>query len=276
MGKIKDWIEAHPYLVGAFVLGIVVLYLIYRNSASSSAASSTTTAAPDTTAAQTEADQTALASQANQLGYNAQIASLNAGQTVSLQQTAANTQLAQLAAQVQLQQAVSGQEVNDNSTAAALQLGLANLGVTSSQYFSSNGTANSTNLTYNGNTNNVSGSPSNNTVDTTTNPTTVSQATVNAENLVASQAQQTLQDQIAKQNIPQGAIIDTSNYVFDVGANNIPGIVGYTPTSIMPTGQTINGINEYQTVAAGTPGSAPETGLHGENLAWGLQTLNSL
>ena len=277
MSKITDWIKSHPYLVGAFAVGIVILYLVYRNSTANAAtASSTTTGTTDPTATQAEADAAALQSQQNQLSYNASIASLNAGSAVATQTNAANAQANQLAANVALQQTVSGQEVSDNSTAAALQLGLANLGVTSSQYFSSNGTANSTLLSYNGNTNNVATSQNNNASDTTTSNTVVNQATVNAENLVASQAQQTLQDQIAAQNIPQGAIINTSNYVYQVGANNIPAIVGYTPTSIIPTGQTINGIPEYNTVSAGTPGSSPETGVHGENLAWGLQTLNAL
>jgi hypothetical protein len=160
MDKFIDWVKQHPYLAGSVVIGVIVLLYLLFSSSSSSAAS--TTPATTTTDPNASTDLAAELQQQQQiLGYNSGIASLDAQTQVSGQTLAGQQVQAQLTYQQQLQQILSGQEVSDNSTAAALQLGLAQTGVTSSQYFSSNGTANETLLTYNGNTSSAA-SPNNN------------------------------------------------------------------------------------------------------------------
>ena len=119
-----DWIKEHPYLVGGLAVGLVVLYLIWRNasnSSTSSTAATTSSGMPyDPTLAQAQVAAGAqlqgqqIAAQSQQDQLNAQLASQ--ALTTGAQE---NVQLAQIGAQF---------ENTQTQTTAATVLGLAQLG----------------------------------------------------------------------------------------------------------------------------------------------------
>lgn len=113
-----DWIKEHPYLTGGLVLASIVLYMIWRSSSTSTSSTNpniVTTGPSDTI--QAMEIQAGAAVQGAQIQSNTQIAGYNASlNAVALQQGTA--QYADLLS--------AG--VYNNQTAAALQLGLAQIG----------------------------------------------------------------------------------------------------------------------------------------------------
>jgi hypothetical protein len=124
------WIKEHPYLTGTLVLVIIILFALRsKASASSNGPNGVVTVGPsDSTQAlglqaNAAVQNATIAGQTQVQGYQAavNIASLNA--------SAADIQ-AGYARDVQLANIFAGSGVENNRTAAALQLGLAQLGMT--------------------------------------------------------------------------------------------------------------------------------------------------
>lgn len=125
MERVKQWIEAHPYLSGALVIGVILLWYIRRNSASSAQSASVAYGVDPNQAAELQASygiaQAQIAAQAQNDAYNAALT----GQAL---QYGAAVQIAGLQTQAQLQSILSAADVSNNQTAASLALGLANIG----------------------------------------------------------------------------------------------------------------------------------------------------
>jgi len=118
--KIKGWIERHPYLTGALVLGILLIWIVRRSAAQSSQAQAGTSYQTGPSDALQAAELSAGVQQ-QQAYYAAQtqIAGYNASVNATQLQTVGQLGLAQISAGVQ-----------NDQTAAQLQLGLAQLGFT--------------------------------------------------------------------------------------------------------------------------------------------------
>ena len=142
MSELIGWVKEHPYLSGGVALALVVLYALYSSSSSSSAAAQSTaanaTGLPDDTVQQAE---------------------LAAGTQTALAQLATNTSIAQDQAAVNVQQLQSQQAVEQSNqqTQAALTLGLAQAGQSTSSILellgavNGNGAANTTQTVTSGN-----------------------------------------------------------------------------------------------------------------------------
>lgn len=115
-----DWIKEHPYLTGAAVLGIIVLYALFRSQSSAAssgaAAGSVVSTGPDDTIQAQEIAAGVALGQA-QVQQNSTIATLNA-----------QSDQAAIAAQVANLQTTAGAQVSQETTQAALTLGLAQNG----------------------------------------------------------------------------------------------------------------------------------------------------
>lgn len=110
-----EWIKEHPYLVGGTGVGLLILFIIWRNGQSAAASAAPSQAAYGTS--------DALAAAELQAGAQYQNALLSS--QVAQGQTASQTQQSAYAAQVDLAQIAAGTTVSTEQTSAALQLGLA-------------------------------------------------------------------------------------------------------------------------------------------------------
>lgn len=132
MNEIKTWVESHPYLSGGFVLGAIVLFVVYSSSGETVQASggvggtglssgdyASLQATQLNDAAQMQTQQNQLSSQTNQLQ-----AELNATALT----TAATNTANQLTAQVQLQNIVTSGQVQEQTNSTALQQTQAQIG----------------------------------------------------------------------------------------------------------------------------------------------------
>lgn len=108
-----DWVKEHPYLAGSTVLGLLLLWWIYRNR-SGGASSASSAGTVDTSG------YDALAAANLQAGETLQLANLQAG--VAAQGT-------DIQGQVALAQIAASENVADTQTAAGLELGIAQAGV---------------------------------------------------------------------------------------------------------------------------------------------------
>jgi hypothetical protein len=115
-----EWVKEHPYLAGATVVGLLVLIIIWRNSAASSAASATPTTSPGYYGP-SDALQTA------SMAYGVQALQAQLGANTQTQSDQTAVQLAAIQAETQLAGINATRETTDTQTAAGLTLGLANI-----------------------------------------------------------------------------------------------------------------------------------------------------
>lgn len=118
-----DWIKEHPYLTGTFAVGVILLYIVYRNSTSSSAGSVIQSNGPSDVAIQAGS-----ALQYAQMQSQTQIAGYNAALNAQALNNAADVEKTRLAANVALQNTLSTADVAKYTVDAQLKLGLAQVG----------------------------------------------------------------------------------------------------------------------------------------------------
>lgn len=123
------WIKEHPYLTGSMIVGVFILYLVYKNSQSSAGPSGTQTVGPSD-ALQATAINANAGIQAATLSAQTHVAGYNAAVQINAQNTSADVTKAQLQQTVDLTYLLSTADVANTKTAAQLQLGLAQTGAT--------------------------------------------------------------------------------------------------------------------------------------------------
>lgn len=116
-----DWIKEHPYLAGSLGVGLLLVFIMIRKGASSSAPVAASSGIDPTIAAAQIASGNAL--QQDQTAANVQVANFQAQQNIAQLMASAQTTQAQIAA-----------DTTNRQTAAALQLGLAQVAGTVSIY----------------------------------------------------------------------------------------------------------------------------------------------
>lgn len=114
-----EWAKQHPYLAGAGVLGLFVLFIIWRNSSANAAA-----AAASTSSSPAGPSDSLLEAQ---MAYGAQLQDAQLTANTATANTQAQLSSAALQAGVQIAQINATQETTDQTTAAQLELGLANV-----------------------------------------------------------------------------------------------------------------------------------------------------
>jgi hypothetical protein len=109
-----EWVKEHPYLTGTAIIGLIILYFVWRGSSTSNQPASYTSGPSDAQlAAQVASNQTAAAYQANQDSLNAalQAKSIDANAAVLIAQEQTKTVSAQGESQLQQVLAAAGAQV---------------------------------------------------------------------------------------------------------------------------------------------------------------------
>ena len=117
------WVEEHPYLTGSLAVGIIVLFLVFRNSGSGSGSSTVYAGGPSDVAVQAGS-----ALQFAQMQSQTQIAGYNAAVNIRELEVAADVEKTRLARDVYLTGILSGADVSKYTVDAQLKLGLAQVG----------------------------------------------------------------------------------------------------------------------------------------------------
>ena len=125
------WIKEHPYLTGGLILAVIIFFALRSkaSAASSNGPNGVVTVGPSDST-QALALQANAGVQAATLGAQTQVAGYNAAVNITQLQTAAADIQAGYARDVQLANIFQGYGAENNRTAAALALGLAQLGQT--------------------------------------------------------------------------------------------------------------------------------------------------
>lgn len=125
------WIKEHPYLTGGLILAVIIFFALRSkaSAASSNGPNGVVTVGPSDST-QALALQANAGVQAATLGAQTQVAGYNAAVNITQLQTSADVIQAGYARDVQLANIYEGYGAENNRTAAALALGLAQLGQT--------------------------------------------------------------------------------------------------------------------------------------------------
>jgi hypothetical protein len=127
MNDAKQWIEAHPYATGSIVVGVLLIWLIWRNrSAAAPAPATSAGTAIDPTIAALQL-QTGAQLSANQTAANLQSQQIDAQLQVDQLAAAVQSQQAQLDYQATLAQILAQSKAASDTTQAQLQLGIAQI-----------------------------------------------------------------------------------------------------------------------------------------------------
>lgn len=121
-----QWVESHPYLAGSLAVGIIVIFVLLKNSGSSSTPTVVSSGPSDSVTAL--GIQSAAAVQGAQIQGNNEIAGYNAQVNAIQLTTAADIEKARIQSTVDLTSIFATVDLTKYQTDAALKLGLAQVG----------------------------------------------------------------------------------------------------------------------------------------------------